>query len=120
MFPVHTSQMNSGMQRIFPHLCAAALVFTSSLHAQVGVAAVLPNGREIHPAGNWISVAPYPFALAVRPDGAEIAVPSIGFPFALNVISNPSGPSPSVRRMPAGHENDPAIEVHAGLAYSPD
>jgi YVTN family beta-propeller protein len=92
----------------------------AKLPAQTGVTAVLPNGREIHPAGNWIPVAPYPFALAVRAAGAEIAVPSIGFPFALNVITGPSGASPSVRRMPAGSQNDPSIEVHAGLAYSPD
>ena len=90
------------------------------LVAQTGVTAVLPNGREIHPAGNWIPVAPYPFALAVRPDGAQIAVPSIGFPFALNVVSDPAGPTPSVQRMPSGFENDPSIETHAGLAYSPD
>jgi YVTN family beta-propeller protein len=100
--------------------CAFASVAASSLIAQTGVTAVLPNGRQIHPAGNWIPIAPYPFALAVRPDGAQIAVPSIGFPFALNVIADPSSASPSVRRMPGGHESDPAIEVHAGLAYSPD
>src|SRR5579863_4727280 len=88
--------------------------------AQTGLTAVLPNGRQIHPAGNWIPVAPFPFALAVRPDGAQLAVPSIGFPFALNVIADPASSAPQVRRMPAGHENDPVIEVHAGLAYSPD
>jgi YVTN family beta-propeller protein len=96
-------------------------------HAQViappvlkGVAATLPNGREIHPVGNWIPLAPYPFALAVRVDGQQIAVPSIGFPFALNVIDHPSSDEAKVQRMPAGHENDPNVEVHAGLAYSPD
>jgi YVTN family beta-propeller protein len=98
----------------------SALLVSQAARAQNSVTAVLPNGREIHPAGNWIPVAPYPFALAVRPDGAEIAVPSIGFPFALNVIADPAGASPRVRRMPAGTENDPQIEVHAGLAYSPD
>lgn len=92
----------------------------SSLLAQTGVTAVLPNGRAIHPAGHWIALAPYPFALAVRPDGGEIAAPSIGFPFALNVIANPSSAQPAVRRMPAGENNDPAVEVHAGLAYSAD
>ena len=81
---------------------------------------MLPNGREIHPAGNWIAVAPYPFALAVRADGAQLAVPSIGFPFALNVIADPAGAQPAVRRMPVGEDNDPKIEVHAGLAYSAD
>ncbi len=101
-------------------ILAAFFLPASWLLAQTGVTAVLPNGREIHPAGNWISVAPYPFALAVRPDGAQIAVPSIGFPFALNIVSDPAGPTPSVQRMPSGFEDDPAIETHAGLAYSPD
>jgi YVTN family beta-propeller protein len=105
-------------------LSAAVALTAPALKAQSGVTAVLPNGREIHPAGNWIPLAPYPFALAVRADGGEIAVPSIGFPFALNVIANPSGVHPgvhpSVRKMPEGAHNNPAIEVHAGLAYSPD
>jgi YVTN family beta-propeller protein len=101
-------------------ILAAFLLSASWLLAQSGVTAVLPNGREIHPAGNWIPVAPYPFALAVRPDGAQIAVPSIGFPFALNVISDPASNAPAVQRMPSGFENDPAIETHTGLAYSAD
>ena len=101
-------------------LCATALLPGSVAFAQTGVSAVLPNGRAIHPAGNWIPLAPYPFALAVRAAGAEIAVPSIGFPFALNVIEQPSGSTPAVRRMPAGPRSDPAVEVHAGLAYSAD
>jgi YVTN family beta-propeller protein len=106
--------------RIIPFLCATALALAPTLPAQTGVTAVLPNGREIHPAGNWIPLAPYPFALAVSPDGAQVAVPSIGFPFALNVIADPASGNPAVRRMPAGARNDPKIEVHAGLAYSPD
>jgi YVTN family beta-propeller protein len=101
-------------------LMTAGLVLTAPATAQTGVTAVLPNGREIHPAGNWIALAPYPFALAVRGDGAEIAAPSIGFPFALNVVSDPAGAQPKVKRMPAGENNDPAVEVHAGLAYSLD
>ena len=76
-------------------LACAALIFAAPApRAQSGVTAVLPNGREIHPAGNWIPLAPYPFALAVRPDGDQIAVPSIGFPFALNVIANHPAPAP--------------------------
>src|SRR5437762_8699016 len=102
-------------------LLAAAFAVVSSADAQTGgVTAVLPNGREIHPAGNWIPLAPYPFALAVRPDGQQIAVPSIGFPFALNIIDSPDSAQPKVRRIPSGSENDPSVEVHAGLAYSPD
>lgn len=102
---------------VFSFAAFLAVPFAS---AQTGVTAVLPNGREIHPVGNWIPLAPYPFALAVRPDGAQIAVPSIGFPFALNVIDQPGSANPVVLRMPAGEHNDPAIAVHAGLAYSPD
>ena len=88
--------------------------------AQNGVEAILPNGRQIRPVGNWIPVAPFPFAIALKPDGSEAAVPSIGFPFALNVISRPDAEHPSVRKFPNGENNDPAIETHAGLAYSPD
>jgi len=85
-----------------------------------GDRAVLPNGREIHPVGNWIRVAPYPFAIALSPDGQEAAVPSIGFPFALNLITGPGSVSPVVRRLPEEGSRDPKIEVHAGLAYSHD
>ena len=87
-----------------------------------GVEAILPNGRQIRPAGNWIPLAPYPFAIAVKPGGSEVAIPSIGFPFALNIVDNPGSPAASVRRLPGfdARGNDPAVEVHAGLAYAPD
>jgi len=81
---------------------------------------VLPNGREIEPVGNWIPLAPYPFALAIRPDGAQAAVPSIGFPFALNIVDGLASSQPQTRRFPETRENDPAVEVDAGVAYSPD
>jgi DNA-binding beta-propeller fold protein YncE len=87
---------------------------------QTSIQAILPNGRQIRPAGNWIPLAPYPFAIALKPDGSQAAIPSIGFPFALNVIDHPDTPAPSVRRMPNGEDSDPAIETHAGLAYSKD
>ncbi len=116
-------------------LCPVLLSANGLAAAENNVQSVLPNGRSIHPAGNWIPLAPYPFALAVRSDGEQVAIPSIGFPFALNVISAPSSADPAVRQLPAESsilrrkgtgdakvetENDPAIEVHAGLAYSPD
>lgn len=101
-------------------ICAAALSHSALVFAQTGVSAILPNGREVHPAGNWVPLAPYPFSLAVRGDGAQVAAPSIGFPFALNVVDGPLDAHPAVRRLPAGEESDPAIEVHAGLAYSPN
>ena len=101
-------------------LCTFGLTAEIVSTAQTGVTAVLPNGRQIRPAGNWIPLAPYPFVLAVRPGGAQIAVPSIGFPFALNIVNHPASPSPQVLRLPSGENNDPAIETHAGLAYSLD
>jgi YVTN family beta-propeller protein len=110
--------MNS--MRKFARLLCSAWLATIGLQAQTNVTAVLPNGREIHPAGKWISLAPYPFALALRGDGKQLAAPSIGFPFALNVVEQPDKERPQVFRLPAGDKNDPAIEVHAGLAYSPN
>lgn len=108
--------------RVFlpPISLAAFLLGPRVSPSQVAPDAVLPNGRQIHPAGGWIPLAPYPFALAVRPDGLQIAAPSIGFPFALNVVDHPASDHPVVRKMPAGHENDASVEVHAGVAYSPD
>lgn len=106
------------LARLFPLLAVAFISSLGSAAAQTGVTAVLPNGREIHPAGNWLPLAPYPFALAVSPNGAQIAVPSIGFPFAINVVDRPQDEQPSVRRFPPGGENVPEIEVHAGLVYS--
>lgn len=87
-----------------------------------GLEAVLPNGRQIRPVGTWVPLAPYPFALALKPGGAEAAIPSIGFPFALNVVSKLDTPAPVVMRLPGfeARRSDPAVEVHAGLAYSPD
>lgn len=100
--------------------CLTVLFNAPVVRSQTGVTAVLPNGREIHPSGNWIPLAPYPFALAVRPDGGQLAVPSIGFPFALNVVDRPGALDATARRMPSGENNDPAIETHAGLVYSLD
>jgi YVTN family beta-propeller protein len=82
--------------------------------------ATLPNGRLITPAGVTTPLAPFPFALAVRPDGGQIVAPSIGWPFALNIVDDPASAEPSIHRIPAGTKNDPAIEVHTGVAYSPD
>ena len=113
------------IRRFLPTFILISICAVHTL-AQSGVTAVLPNGREIHPAGNWIPLAPYPFALAVRGGGNEVAIPSIGFPFALNLIENPGSPSPVVQRLPATdlpaprEKDTDEVEVHAGLAYSPD
>lgn len=101
-------------------LVAATSVLAPIAIAEADVTATLPNGREIRPTGNWLQTGPYPFALAVSPDGNQIAIPSIGFPFALNIVDAPTSANPTVTRMPKGENNDPQIEVHAGVAYSPD
>jgi YVTN family beta-propeller protein len=89
------------------------------------LSATLPNGRVITPEGGWLTTAPYPYALAVRPDGNEIVMPSIGWPFSLNIVEHPAsiGQTESLtpaRRVPLGRKNDPEIQVHTGVVYSPD
>lgn len=97
-------------------LVAAAAVAQSSPAPET----LLPNGRLISPAGTTVELAPFPFALAVRPDGQQLVAPSIGWPFSLNIVDHPAAPQPSVSRIPPGQKNDPAVEVHTGVAYSPD
>ena len=80
----------------------------------------LPNGRLITPQGAWHTVAPFPFALAVRPDGEQIVLPCIGWPFSLSIIDHPDSPDARVTNIPPGAKNDPDVQVHAGVAYSPD
>lgn len=108
------------MNRYRRFLFVLAYVVPALALAQSGLKSTLPNGRQIEPAGKWIPVAPYPFALAIRGDGEQAAVPSIGFPFALNVIDDPASDQPRTQRFPKTKENDPAVEVDAGVAYSPD
>jgi YVTN family beta-propeller protein len=98
------------------------------------VAATLPNGRKITPQGGWLTLAPYPFALAARPDGQQIVIPSIGWPFSLNVVDHPDSSAASVMRIAAKKSKadstaqanspvakpQPEVEVHAGVAYSLD
>lgn len=86
---------------------------------------VLPNGRKITPAGAWFTTAPYPFAVAVRPDGRQLAIPSVGWPFSLNVFNPESGERRLFklgmrRQLPAGNKNVPEVEVMNGVTYSPD
>ena len=103
--------------------CAAVCGPGCPVYAQSGVKATLPNGREIRPVGFWTKLAPYPFALAVSEDGKQAAVPSIGFPFAINLIEDPASSSPRVLRVPpvgASRKADAAVSVHTGVAFSPD
>ena len=84
------------------------------------IQARLPNGRMVTPQGKWIPLAPYPFALAMRPDGEQITVPAIGFPFSLNVVDGVETGTPQVTRYPHVRKNDPDVQVHTGVVYSPD
>ncbi len=118
--PDSTSQVGPSQVGANPHKSPVVVQVPDYLQPQTNVTAILPNGRQIRPVGTWIPVAPYPFAIALKADGSEAAIPSIGFPFALNVIPHPDSATPAVRVMPSVENNDPVIETHAGLAYSPD
>src|ERR1700738_2146868 len=87
---------------------------------EAAIKARLPNGRIVTPQGKWIPLAPYPFALALRPDGGQIAVPAIGFPFSLNIIDGVDRETPEGSRYPHARKNDPDVQVHTGVVYSPD
>lgn len=50
-------------------LCILCALLTAPSLAADRIEARRPNGRLITPQGGWITVAPFPFALAVRPDG---------------------------------------------------
>lgn len=80
----------------------------------------LPNGPRITPTGVTTQLAPFPFALAVRPDGAQIVAPSIGRPFALNIVDEPASAQPRVHRIPAGPKNDPNLGDPNMNLSSPD
>ncbi|MFZ0592432.1 MAG: hypothetical protein WAM39_18385 [Bryobacteraceae bacterium] len=102
------------LRTLYAVLAVAGVVGAASIEVR------LPNGRLITPEGSWIKLRPFPFALAVRPDGQQIAIPCIGWPFSLNIIDHPDSSEPRVTAIPAGAKNDPSVEVHAGVAYSPD
>ncbi len=92
-----------------------------------GGSATLPNGRRVTPLGLTIQTAPYPFSIAVRPGDREVAVPSIGFPFALNrlrlsrgAIAGSAQPSVVVQQQPPGPKSDAAVQAFVGVAYSAD
>ena len=99
-------------------LCLFVVVALLPGSSVAQTATTIPNGRQITPLGDWISVAPFPFALAVRPDGQQLTAPSIGFPFALNVVDRPATTDRRVTQIPGGFLSVPGAEFYAGLAYS--
>jgi YVTN family beta-propeller protein len=104
---------------LFPVLLALAIAASVPVCGQ-DLSATLPNGRRITPAGSWIKVAPFPYTLALRPGGDQVVVPSIGWPFSLNIIDHPGLSRVAVQRIPAGRKNDPEVQVQTGVVYSPD
>lgn len=100
--------------RLHLFVILAGLTYGESIEAR------LPNGRLITPQGAWHTVAPFPFALAVRPDGQQIVLPCIGWPFSLSIIDHPDSPDARVTNIPSGTKNDADVQVHAGVAYSSD
>jgi len=55
----------------------------------------------------------------VRPDQQQVVLPSIGWPFSLNILDNPAG-SDHLQRIPEGTKNEDVVQVHTGVVYSPD
>lgn len=106
----------------FRSLVAVALAVGSAVTvaAQQLPGTVLPNGRRITPAGHTILLDPFPFTMAVRPDGRQVVSASIGWPYALNVIDDPGAPSEKLHQFPASAESTASVQVSTGLAYSPD
>ncbi|HXP09650.1 MAG TPA: YncE family protein, partial [Acidobacteriaceae bacterium] len=99
----------------FSTLLVLFALLSASLSAQTQLTTTIPNGRQITPVGDWITVAPFPFALAMRPDGRQLIAPSLGFPFALNLIDADR----RVMQIPRGFRSVPGVEFYAGVAYSP-
>jgi YVTN family beta-propeller protein len=93
---------------------------SSASSLPTALTATLPNGRQITPVGDWVTVAPFPFGLAMRPDGKQLVVPSLGFPFALNIVDDPAGADRKVTQIPQGFRSKKETEVYSGVAYSPD
>lgn len=106
----------------FAGCCAWLILQGQASFAQAASVAptLLPNGRLITPAGKTTRLAPFPFAMALRPDGDQIVAPSIGWPFSLNLIDHPGAEDVQVRRIPPGDKNVPEVQVHTGVAWSPD
>ena len=102
-----------------PRLCFGLLAAAGFIAAGP-IEARLPNGRLITPQGAWITLAPFPFALAVSPDGQQIVLPCIGWPFSISIIDHPDSGQPKITTIPATTKSDPDVQVHAGVAYSPD
>jgi DNA-binding beta-propeller fold protein YncE len=112
--------MISGLLSFQRRAALCALLCVSALSAQTTTGTVLPNGRRIEPLGTWTQVDPYPMAIAIKPNGTEAVLPSIGFPFALNIVHDPAGPQPHLDSIPHTAAEAAQIRTHAGVAYSPD
>lgn len=103
------------------HACSlACLTACTSFAATRATPVVLPNGRLLTPIGTTEYLGPFPFTMTMSPSGRQIVAPSIGWPYALNIIDNPSSAHPRIHRIPKGGKSLPSVRVHTGVAYSPD
>jgi hypothetical protein len=71
------------MGPLAPQLCILCAPLTAPSLAADRIEPRLPNGRLITRRAAGLPSRP-PFALAVRPDGQQIVLPCIGWPFSLN------------------------------------
>ena len=116
-----THRISHQVRALLIYVCGlACLTVCSSYAAARPVAAVLPNGRLVTPVGTTEYIGPFPFTMALSPNGHQIVAPSIGWPFALNIIDDASSPHPHIHRIPKGNKSVPSVRVHTGVAYSPD
>lgn len=98
----------------------ACLTLAASAATAQSKPAILPNGRHVTSIGTTEYTGPFPFTMTMSPNGRQIVAPSIGWPYALNIITNPSSAHPQIQRIPKADKNDPSVRVHTGVAYSPD
>ena len=120
-FDVETHRIIRSVRAVLVYVCSvASFTACSSCAAARHAPVVLPNGRLLTPVGATEYIGPFPFTMALSPDGRQIVAPSIGWPYALNIIDNPSSPHPHIDRIPRGNKSVPSVRVHTGVAYSPD
>lgn len=102
------------------YLLPAAVWLAASVFALAQKPTTLINGRTINPAGEQVQLAPFPFTMAISPNGEQLVAPSIGWPFALNVVQHPGVPAQKTELITDDPVSGKKMEVLTGIAYSPD
>ena len=85
---------------------------------------VIPNGRLLTPLGTNIITAPFPFGLALSPNGSVLVSCNSGDggPMSITVLTNLQDPLPYVRQIPGGAKTDADLlkAVFMGVCIAPD